>query len=200
MPSQSRVVKNQLKKKQTFPMTGKEALWYLHSRQAFFPFPWNKIYRADLLRSVEFPTGNFVGEDYYMLLQFLEKTDRIDYLDLDGYHYVLTEGSASRSGYSDSTVRAYEHYRADYEMVVSAHPDMKRHVTNYLMIEFMACIIAMGRNDTYNEKMIREIKKFVRKGLWGFLWTSYVSVKMKGSAVALSISHRLLISIYRMLH
>lgn len=198
-PSSSRIVKNRFDKGQTFPLRGVEAMRYMQRRQAIFSFPWNKIYRAELLRSVEFPEGNFVGEDYNMLLQLFEKTDKIEYLDFIGYHYAMTDNSASRSGYSESTLRAYRHYQEDYEMVCRLHPDMKRDVTNYLIIEYMACIIAMGRNKTYNRDMIRQIKRFVRKGLWGFLTAGYVSLTMKGSAVALLLSYRLLIFVYRLI-
>ena len=191
--------KNAFAKNQSFPLTGVEAIRYLHSRRAVFSFPWNKIYRADLLRQVEFPSGNFVGEDYNMLLQLFEKTDRIDYLALEGYHYVLTEDSASRAGYGPSTLLAYENFQKDYEMVCRLHPEMKQDVTNYLMIEYMAFIIAMGRNRTYNQELIKEIKQFVKKGFRGFIKANYVSTKMKGSATALCISYRLLIAMYRLL-
>lgn len=198
-PTSSRVVKNRFDQGQTFPLRGVEAMRYMQRRQAIFSFPWNKIYRAELLRSVEFPEGNFVGEDYNMLLQLFEKTDKIEYLELVGYHYAMTDNSASRSGYSESTLRAYRHYQEDYEIVCRLHPDMKRDVTNYLIIEYMACVIAMGRNKTYNRDMIREIKRFVRRGLWGFLTAGYVSLTMKGSAVALLLSYRLLIAVYRLI-
>ncbi len=199
-PTRSRIIKNKFEKDQKIPMSGKEALVYLHRRQAIFPFPWNKIYRAEVLRTVEFPTGNFVGEDYNMLLQLFEKAERVDYLDLDGYHYALTDNSASRSGYTQSTVWAYEHFQEDYELMRDRHPEMYRDVVNYLIIEYMAIIIAMGRNRTYNKEMIRQIKRFVRRGMLGFLTSKYVSITMKGSAVALTFSYRLLIFVYRILN
>ncbi len=194
-----RVVRNCFDKEQSFPLTGKEALSYLHRRQAVFPFPWNKIYKAELLRSVEFPTGNFVGEDYNMLLQLFGKVQKIDFLDIAPYHYVLTENSASRGGYGEATVRAYEHFGKDYAFMCDRYPDMKREVTHYLMTEYMAMIIAMGRNKTYNKQMIKEIKSFVRSDFWSFVCASYVPIAMKGSAVALSISYRLLVAMYRLL-
>ncbi len=197
--SSQNVVKNQFSREQTFPLTGKDALLYLHQRQAIFPYPWNKIYRTELIRTVEFPEGTFVGEDYNMLLQLFEQTDRIDYLDLVGYHYAIVENSVSRRGFTDITVRSYVHFKEDYDMMCAKHPDMKREVVNYLIIEYMAMIIAMGRNKTFDKAMIKEIKSFVRKGFWGFFSADYVSLKMKGSALALLISYRLLIGMYRLI-
>ncbi len=192
-------VSNRLKKGQTLPMSGEEAMTYLHQREAYFPFPWNKLYRRELINEVDFPTGNFVGEDYNMHIQLLSKTDRIDYLAADGYHYMITENSVSRRGYGESTIRAYEHFQEDLAWIGAHFPKQKAAATHYVMIEYMAMIVAMGRNKTYNQEMIREIKRIVRANLGGFLGAGYVPVKMKGSAVVLAISYRLLIMIYRLI-
>ena len=96
--------------------------------------------------------------------------------------------------------RAYEHFCEDYNTVCSLHPDMKQDVTHYLMTEYMAMIIAMGRNKVYNREMIRDIKKFVRGGLWSFIKAPYVPLAMKGSAVALSVSYRILVMMYKLVN
>ena len=64
----------------------------------------------------------------------------------------------------------------------------------------MSFIIAMGRNKTYNKEMIREIKRFVRKNIFRYISAPYVPIVMKGSAVALTLSYRLLIAIYRLVN
>ncbi len=197
-PSKSRPVKNRFDKGQTFPLTGTQAISYLHRRQAVFPFPWNKLYRAELLRRVEFPEGTLVGEDYNMLLQLFSMTDRIDYLPLCGNHYSIVENSVSRRGFTEITVRSYAHFQQSYAWVCEQYPSMKKEAAHYLMIEYMAMIVAMGRNRTYDKPMIRQIKAFVRSHLFGFLGASYVSFLMKGGALALMISYRLLIGTYRL--
>ena len=194
----SRVVKNSFKKDEVLPFDGNTAIRYLHSRRAIFPYPWNKIYKTELIRRVEFPVGNFVGEDYNMLLQVFEMTKKVDYLDMVGYRYELTENSASRSGYTEATLRAYNNYKLDREMVYRLHPDMGKDVDNYLVTEYMACIVAMGRNKVYNKEMIKEIKSFVRKNFFSYFFSSGMSLTYKGSALALVISYRLLISMYKL--
>ena len=47
--------------------------------------------------------------------------------------------------------------------------------------------------------MIKEIKAFIRKKLFGYLGASYVPLTMKGSALALCISYRALILAYKMI-
>lgn len=199
-PNRSVKVTSSFIKKQTFPLDGKAAIGYMNRRQAIFSFPWNKIYRKSLFEGVVFPQKNFVGEDYYMNLQLFGKTDKIDYLCETGYYYVMTENSASRGGYGAGTLTAYENYKKLYAECYEKHPERLAETTDYLTTEYMSFIIAMSRNDTYNYDMVREIKSFVRKNLWHFLTSSYVPLVMKGSALALCISHRLLIAIYRLLN
>ncbi len=197
-PNRQQTVKNRFAKDQTFPLKPEETMSYLHRRQAYFPFPWNKIYRTDLLRTVNFPTENFVGEDYNMHLQLLHGGAKVEFLDVEGYFYVLTESSVSRSGFGPGSVRTYRHFCEDYEWICQNCPEQKKQATHYLMTEYMAIVIAMGRNKTYDKAMIREIKRFTRKGLFGFLGASYVPLTMKASALALTLSYRLLIAMYRL--
>lgn len=198
-PSRSCHVKNRFSEGQVLPLPPKDALSYLHRRLAVFPFPWNKLYRTELLRAIDFPQGNFVGEDYYMQLRLLELANGVDYADVDGYHYVLTENSASRGGYGPATLLAYEHFKEDLEYVRRHYPQQSTEATCYVITEYLACIVAMGRNRVYNKEMIRQIKSFLRKNLWSYVRADYVPAKMKGSALALLISYRLLLGLYRIL-
>ena len=199
-PSRTRFVQHRFDKGQTFPLTSNEAMSYMHRRMAYFPFSCNKIYRAELVRAVQFPEKNFVGEDYNMHLQILHNGARVEYLNQTGYFYVMTENSASRGGFGPGAIRAYEHFVEDYEWILKNHPEQKKQATHYLMIEYMAIIITMSRNDVYDKALIRQIKKFVRKGLFGFLFANYVSLTMKASALALTVSYRLLIASYRLIN
>ena len=151
------------------------------------------------MSAIDFPEGNFVGEDYYMLLQLFGIAERIEYADTAGYFYVLTENSASRTGYTEATKRAYKHFKDDYAYVCKRYPHMQKAAANYVITEYMACVIAMGRNKTYDKSMIKEIKAFIRKNIFGYLGASYVPITMKGSALALIISYRALILAYNMI-
>ncbi len=196
-PNSSNVMTNKLSDGITPPLTGIQALSELQKRRAIYPYPWNKIYRRELFANVKFPEGSFVGEDFNMLLQLFELTDKIEYLPFVGYHYMITENSVSRSGFTPKTVLAYEHYKKDFDFVCERHPELEREITNYLIIEYMAMIIAMGRNNNYDKPLIKEIKKFVRGGFFGFIFADYVQLKMKCSATALLISSKLLNFIYK---
>lgn len=196
---QSRAVKNLLRKGQELLMDGASAVGYIHSRRAVFPFPWNKIYRKTLIDRIGFPDGSFIGEDYYMLLQLLSMTDKVDILDEELYHYVITENSVSRSGYGKVTEVSYLHFKESREYVKSKFLESLSEADNYYTTEFLSFIVAMGRNKTYNKEMIREIKAFVSKNLWNYVSSDSVPLVMKGSAVAFCINYRLLILGYKII-
>ncbi|MBR2353012.1 MAG: glycosyltransferase [Clostridia bacterium] len=198
-PDHAHPMKSVLKKEETLPMKGTDALRYVHQRRAVFQYPWNKLYRADLLRKIEFPTGNFVGEDYYVTIRYLLMAERVDYVDFLGYHYMTVPNSMSRGGYGPNTAWAYENYQKDYALIREELHSEKKAMCNYLITEYMAFVVAMGKNNTYNKPMIKEIKKFVFGHLARYLFSGSVPMKMKGSAVALCISYRLLIKAYRMM-
>lgn len=195
----SKRVGNIFSENESFPISGERATYLLHTRKAVFPFPWNKIYRRELMDKIEYPEGNFVGEDYYMLLRLFEIAERVEYADASDYRYELTENSASRKGFGEWTRLAYSHFKENREYVRSRYPYMSKEVDNYVTTEYMACIIAMGRNRTYDRKMIKEIKHFVRGNLLNYISAGYVPAVMKGSAAVLSVSSRLLILAYKII-
>jgi hypothetical protein len=117
---------------------------------------------------------------------------------MEGYFYVLTESSVSRGGFGPGSLRTYRHFKEDFAWITENHPEQKKLATHYLMTEYMAIVIAMGRNKTYDKALIREIKAFTRKGLFGYVGASYVPLTMKASALALTLSYRLLITMYRL--
>ena len=199
LPDRTKEKRSRLRRGTSLPISGKEALRYVHKRSAVFQYPWNKLYRAELLRRIEFPTGNFVGEDYYVTLRFLLMAERVDYLPFAGYHYVTVPGSMSRGGYGPNTALAYERYREDLHLITQVYPHERAATCDYLITEYLAFVIAMGRNDTYDQAMIREIKQFVREHLLHYLCSDSVSLKMKGSALTLLLGEKFLVRLYRMI-
>ncbi len=198
-PTYQNHLKSKFDKNQTFPLTVIETFSYIHRRQAVFQFAWNKLYRTEVFKGVQFPDTNIIGEDYNLMLQALDNAHSIDYVQMFGNHYVITPNSMSRGGFSPTSVRSYNYYKQEYFSLCKKYPEIKKEITNYHIVEYLAMIIAMGRNNTYDKSMIKEIKKFVRKGYWGFLFASYVSIKMKGSATAFLFNYKFLTFIYRII-
>ena len=178
---------------------GEEAIKAVLSRSNIFVYAWNKLFHADLLRNIEYPTGNFVGEDFYITTQVLEKTNLVVQIDDAAYHYIQVENSMCRGGYSENHVLAYNNYFTRKEILLERFPNCKKFIMNYLETEFLSFVIAMGKNNTYNSKMISDIKQFAKQNFRNYFFNSYVNLKYKISSVLFLINYKLLIKIYQSL-
>ncbi len=179
-------------------LTGAQALEYLHRKKAVYPYAWNKIYKKELFHHIHFPEGNFVGEDYTVVVQALEIAKKVAVINDIGNHYIQVENSMCRGGYNDSYKYAFQNYIAISENLVRRYSSYQDSIHSYMMIEFMAMIVAMGKNKIYNFEMIHKIQKYIRKHLFMFLKNPDVSIVMKGSAISISIYWRILIYVYNM--
>lgn len=177
-------------------MTSEEAIEYLHRRKAIYPYAWNKIYRRDLFCDVTFPEGNFVGEDYTIVIQMLKKARKVSVIPDIGNHYIQVENSMCRGGYNPSYDYSFKNYMEISTDLVKQYPACSRAIHNYMIVEYMAMVIAMGKNKTYNFDMIKKIRQYVRKYLKPFIADKDVSIVMKGSAVVLSVYWRILPIVY----
>lgn len=176
--------------------SGLEAFDYLHRRIAIYPYAWNKIYKKELLQNIKYPKGNFVGEDYAIQVQILPKAKRVCVVSGAGHHYVQVANSMCRGGYNENYILAFRHYEHARKLYCEKYPEFKENICNYLVTEYMAIIVAMGKNKVYNYDMARKIQKFVRRHLFAFLKAREVPIIMKGSAVAITINYKILNFVY----
>ena len=159
---------------------------------------WNKIYKKSLLENIKYPSGNFVGEDYAIQVQVLPKAKKVCVVPGAGHHYVQVADSMCRGGYNENYITAFRNYECARRKYCEKYPQFSRDICNYLVTEYMAIIVAMGKNKMYNQDMIIQIQKFVKKHLFSFLKTKEVPVIMKGSAVVVSVNYRLLNLVYNL--
>lgn len=176
--------------------SGLDAFEFLHKRTAVYPYAWNKIYKRSLLENIKYPTGNFVGEDYAIQVQVLPKAERVCVVSGVGHHYVQVEDSMCRGGYNENYIHAFRNYEHSRRKYCKKYPQFSQDICNYLVVEYMAIIVAMGKNRVYNYDMVGQIRKFVRKNFFSFIKAKEVPVIMKGSALAVALNYRLLNFVY----
>ncbi|MDY3918785.1 MAG: glycosyltransferase [Candidatus Limivivens sp.] len=173
-----------------------EAVSHLHRRDAIHPYLWNKLYRIELFQKVNFPKGNFIGEDYATIIQVLERVQKIAIVQDPVYHYVQTHASMSRSGFCSNHVNAYQKYCENRRQMEKKYPECRAEIQNYMETEFLSFIVAMSRNKNYDKQIAKEITLFVRKNLMQYLSSSYIEGKFKVSALACAISYKVLAVLY----
>lgn len=180
-------------------LTGKEALQKLNTREKIYPYVWNKLFHKDLFCSVRFPSGNFVGEDYMIVTQLLCGISKIVWLPEPYYHYVQSENSVCRGGFSESYKTAYENYERCCLWLSGRYPDMQVCFENYFLTESLSFLAAMARNDHYDREMIYGITAYAKMHKRQYIKADYLDCKYKISICAVCINYRILTVGYKIL-
>ncbi len=171
-----------------------KALFYLNERIAVYTFMWNKVFRRELFDGIEFPKGNFVGEDYHTIIQLIKKANKIISIPYCGYHYVQTTESMSRTGYDEKRYKSFVLYKKANDNLVEKYPELKTSINNYMILEYMAIAISMGNNNKFNYKVLKYIKKYLSKNLRGYIEDKNVRFMYKCSALIATFNIKLFIS------
>ncbi len=180
--------------------TGAEALNELHRRKNIQPHAWNKLYKRDIFEARMFPSQKLLGEDYGMLVDLFEKTSRILQINQPYYHYVLRKGSTLDSGYCDFYKNGFYFYEKYENDLIMKYPQFYKNIRRYHLIEQMAIVVSMIKNEVYDHEMRRKITVHVRKNLGLLLFSRDVALKFKVGALALSIHYNILKYGYRLVY
>lgn len=178
-------------------ISGEEALIWLNRREKIFPYAWNKVYKREMLRSIDFPEGNFVGEDYVTVTQVFCKAERVVWIPKPLYHYVQIENSMCHGGYSDKHIVSYKNYAATCDYLSKCFPDKKEYFENYFLTEVASFIVAMGKNNHYNRDLILDVAGYARKHRRQYLKAKYIDKKYKFGVLAICLNYRLLVGGYK---
>ena len=178
-------------------LNAEEAMRSLHRREDVFQYMNNKIYKRELFDGVLIRSKNFIGEDYAVMTQVLDKVDRIVIVNEGFYHYVQTSVSVSRSGYKPQHELAYRIYKEEEKALIEKYPALKDEICNYLMTEYLAFLAAMGRGNVYDHEIARDIMRFARRNLVNYLRAPYVEARFKASALAAAVHYRVMTALYR---
>lgn len=178
-------------------LNAEEAMRSLHRREDVFQYVNNKIYKRELFEGVLIRSKNFIGEDYAVVTQVLDKAEQIVVLNEALYHYVQTPVSVSRSGYKPQHELAYRIYKEEEKALIKKYPALKDEICNYVMTEYLAFLAAMGRSNVYDHEIARDIMRFARGNLIGYLRAPYVEARFKASALAAAVHYRIMTALYR---
>jgi len=174
-----------------------EAMHALHSRMDYYPYLNNKLFRKELFDNIKYKKGNFIGEDYCFQVQLLLRAKKILSVEGTFYHYWQSVSSMSRGGVRDIHVLSYQYYNELLSEIMVEKPILYKDACCYLVVEYMAFVIAMSRNNNYNNNMLLEIVDFIRTHIWKFLGNRDIEVKYKVSALIICIHYKWLIKLYK---
>ncbi len=177
-----------------------EMMFHLHGTRFFDSGPWAKLIRRSLFENIDFCEQVTIGEDYFMLLQLLEKSKRTILCQNALYNRCVRETSISRSGYSNRHKLAFEQYMKWRIYLLGKYPKLTKEVIGYHTEYEMAVITAMCRNRNYDKKIIKELSADLRKNLFILLKCRQTPISMRGSAVLIAYCAPIFIIIFRIIH
>lgn len=173
-----------------------QAIKEILNRTSVFPYMWNKIFRRNIVNRAVFPTGHFIGEDYCTLLAILDVSKKIVHIPEVLYHYIQHDNNMTKAGFGTSYSLAYENYDIRKKYLLEKYPQLKSSIISFHLLEEMAILNAMLRNNKFDEEMRRKIVKYVRKNIWNYLFQSRSKVIHKGAAITISINWKLYRKVY----
>ena len=103
---------------------------------------WNKLFKASLVKDIQFPVGVPLGEDGIFNLQAYNQANSAFFVDYCGYHYIEVEGSATRNAaQKDYFKRALEVYNFDYQKLISFDLD-KAKVEQWKSVRLLESVVS----------------------------------------------------------
>lgn len=180
-------------------MNGTEAFIALNKRTAVYPYAWNKIYKRELLLSINYPRGNPIGEDYAIMSQSIPHAARILAANETGYHYIHHKDSMTSAGFNDSYREGFVYYKNALYNLETTGKELTTHCRNYMVLEFMAIMAAMCRNNTFDQSMITWIHHYVKSNITHYCLLSRDALHLKLSAIVFAMNPHIFYFMYQSL-
>ena len=156
-----------------------EAMMLILNHKAVFQYAVNKIYKSAILTNIRFSEKKLIGEDFLFVSEAIDKAQRISIVETKGYHYEVLEDSQTAQGYNTSYLEMYYAFSNYYNCHKNKEDDYKRALERYILLHYMAILVAMIRNDSYNEALVDRIMEFVKEHKNDYLRNSTDGLKAK---------------------
>lgn len=157
---------------------------------------WGKIYARNLFECVRYPEGR-IYEDTYVFDEILAEVDRVLYLGVPLYHYVVRSGSIVNvewSGKQSQFIEAVDKFTAHAE---SLYPHLaqgahrRRMHARLSVLRYMENV--MGKDTKVRDRIVAQI----RRGSRSLLTDRNAPIRDKAGVILVLLSPRLFFSFWR---
>lgn len=173
---------------------------HLHGTRFIDSGPWAKLIRRSLFENIDFCENVTIGEDYFMVLQLLERAKRVVLCKAVLYNRCIRTTSISRSGYSERHRQAFEEYMKWRKYLLERYPELRTEIISYHTEYEMAVITAMCRNKKYDRAVIKCLEKDLRENRRAVFQSAKTPLYMKVSALLIAYCYPVFILIFRSIH
>lgn len=177
-----------------------EAVSELHNMGAVFESIWNKLYRKSVILQEDFPTGNFIGEDYCTLVSIILRANRIVQIEDALYHYMQYGWSMTKNGFNTMHAEAYRWYKQARVRMLEKYPEKKQEIVCFHLLQEMGILNAMFRSDTYDKEIKADLLADVKANSKLVVFNWHTRLIHKGGIFVVSLNWKLYCGIYRFLY
>lgn len=180
--------------------TAEECIYHIHHTRYLTGSPCTKLFRRELFDGIDFHSQVTIGEDYAMIIQLVEKAQRVRIIPQELYFRFVRKGSISHGGYTKRHKQAFDHYMRIRKELIRKYPNLSSDIIAFHTEYEMAVITAMCRNDQYDREVIHKLKKDLRNNMQNTLRHPIIPLYMKGCAVLIAYAHPVFIFLFRILY
>ena len=142
-------------------LSSRQAKLALLNHQGVYPYLWNKVIRKSLFECIEYLDTKYIGEDFTMIIQLLDKATEIVMIDYNGYHYVMNSSSQTKAGYSLLHKNMYEVFSRLYEENKDKDQEFTSSLERYLLLHYMSILVNLARANKKEPELENKIRSFV---------------------------------------
>ena len=180
--------------------TAEECIYHMHHTRYLTGSPCTKLFRRELFDGIDFHSQVTIGEDYAMIVQLVEKAERVRIISQELYYRFVRKGSISHGGYTKRHKQAFDHYMQVRKELIEKYPNLTSDIVAFHTEYEMAVITAMCRNDHYDKEVIRKLKNDLRNNMRNTVSHPVIPLYMKGCAILIAYAHPVFIFLFRILY
>lgn len=188
-------------------MDYEEAMCRLFYDNSFAGYPWNKLYRMDLIRKYQlaYDLELRMTQDLVFVTGYMLHCKKIAYVNQPLYCYCYNAESVCRdiknTGVFDRkkliTLKAHE---ITEHMIAHCPKKVIQAFQGRLVCTYMRLMVNLCYSNTFDKELVTMCKKKIRSHLWTFLTRPAYGVFDRCCAILIAISPRLFWVVFRFLY
>lgn len=173
---------------ETAVLKSSEAISMLFNESGYRCFAWNKLYKKDLFKNIQYPEGELY-EDIKTTYQLFRKVYKICYLKEDLYYYRIREASITRAKFDPRTrdlVKAINAVRIDAKELLNRE-EYNRFIVGYIFyyIGFIKKAMMAGAEMSGD---ILNLKECVRSNIVNIVKSDGIGIKIKSEILLFGVT------------
>lgn len=180
--------------------TAQDCILQMHRTRYLTGSPCTKLIRKDLFEGIDFCREVTIGEDYSMIVQLVQKAERVRILPDELYYRYVRRGSISHMGYSQRHKKAFDNYMRVRLELIQKYPELKKDIIGFHTEYEMAVITAMCRNKNYDKQVIISLKKDLKENMKDNWQNRSIPFYLKICAWMIAYTTEVFIFLFRILY